>query len=97
MLIVYKILYKNLIAGKPLRIRFDKIDGCTWVSEGTRYWVLFGSKNIQFHLQQDWIFDWIIGVKNGITYVISNNYAKIKLDSYESLPLEKDLPFFIMY
>ena len=46
MLIVYKILYKNLIAGKLLRIRFDKIDGCTWVSEGTRYWVLFGSKNI---------------------------------------------------
>ena len=46
MLIVYKILYKNLIAGKPLRISFDKIDGCTWVSEGTRYWVLFGSKNI---------------------------------------------------
>ena len=30
-----------------------------------------------------------MGVKSGITYVISHNYARIKVDSYDSLPLEK--------
>ena len=29
--------------------------------------------------------------KSGITYVFSHNYAKIKIDSYDSLPLEKAL------
>ena len=30
-----------------------------------------------------------MNVKSGITYIISHNYAKIKVDSYNSLPLEK--------
>ena len=29
--------------------------------------------------------------KSGITYVISHNYARIKTDSFDSLPLEKTL------
>ena len=28
---------------------------------------------------------YLIGVKSGITYVISHSYAKIKADSYDSL------------
>ena len=36
---------------------------------------------------------YLIGVKNGITNMISHNYAKIKLDSYDSLPLEKTITF----
>ena len=36
---------------------------------------------------------YLIGVKISITYVISHNYAKIKVDSYDSLPLEKTLTF----
>ena len=32
-----------------------------------------------------------MGLKNGITYVFSHNYAKIKADSYDSLPFEKTL------
>ena len=28
-----------------------------------------------------------------ITYVISHNYAKIEVDSYDSLPLEKTMAF----
>ena len=35
----------------------------------------------------------LIGVKSGITFVISHNYAKIKVDSYDSLPLEKNNDF----
>ena len=34
---------------------------------------------------------YFIGVKTGITYVISHNYGKIKVDSSDSLPLEKTL------
>ena len=36
---------------------------------------------------------YLIVVKISITYVISHNYAKIKVDSYDSLPLEKTLTF----
>ena len=32
---------------------------------------------------------YLLGVKSSITYVISHNYAKTKVDSYDSLPLEK--------
>ena len=33
------------------------------------------------------------GVKSGIIYVISHNYVKIKLDSYDPLPLVKTMTF----
>ena len=36
---------------------------------------------------------YLIGVKSGITYVVSHNYAKIKVASNDSLPLEKTLTF----
>ena len=34
-----------------------------------------------------------MGVKKGITYVVSRNYAKIKDHSCGSLPIEKTLTF----
>ena len=34
---------------------------------------------------------YLIESKNGTAYVISHNYAKIKVDSYDSLPLDKKL------
>ena len=43
-ILVYNILYKNFIAFKPLRIRFDKIDGFIRVDYWARYLVLFGSE-----------------------------------------------------
>ena len=33
----------------------------------------------------------LIKKKNGITYIISYNYARTKIDSYDYLPLEKTL------
>ena len=83
-ILVYNILYKNLIA-KPLCIRFDKIDGFIKVYDGTRYLVLFGSE------KHDSVYNrirYLISTKSGITYVVYYNYAKIKLDSYNSLPLK---------
>ena len=48
-ILVYNISYKSLIDSKPLRIRFNKIDGFIRVYDGTRSLVLFGSeKKISF-------------------------------------------------
>ena len=38
---VYNFSYKTLIDAKPMRIRFDKIDGFIIVYDGTRHLVLF--------------------------------------------------------
>ena len=73
-----------------MRIRFEKMDGFIRFYDGTRYLVLLGSE------KYDFIYDRIrclIGLKSGITYVISHNYAKIKVDSCNSLPLEKTMTF----
>ena len=73
-----------------MRIRFNKIDGFIRVYDGTRYLVLFGSEKYDsFHNR----IRYLISVKNGITYIISHNYAKIKVDSYDSLPQEKTMTF----
>ena len=39
------------------------------------------------------VYDGTISVKSGITYIISHNYAKIKVDSYDFLPLGKAMTF----
>ena len=56
-----------MIGTKPLRIMFDKIDGFIRVFDGTRYLVLFGGRNYCFIYSR---IRYLIGVKNGITYVI---------------------------
>ena len=89
-ILVYNISYKNLIAAKPLRYRFDKIDGFIIVYDETKCLVLFRSE------KYDSIYNrirYLVSVKSGITYVISYNYAKIKVDLYNSLPLEKTIIF----
>ena len=85
-ILVYNILYKNLIDSKSLRIRFDKIDEIIRVYDGTRYLVLFGSE------KHGSIYDrnrYLISVKSGSTYIISHSYATIKVYSYDSLPQKK--------
>ena len=83
-------IIKCVIDYKPLSIRLDKIDGFIRVYYGTRYLVLFGNKKYDFIYNNRYLKN----VKSGITYIISHNYAKIKLDSYDSLPLEKTMTFF---
>ena len=85
-ILIYDISYKTLIGSKPLRIRFDKIDGFIRIYDGTRYLTLFGSEKC------DAIYDrirYLISLKSGITYIFSHYFAKIKVDSYDSLPIEK--------
>ena len=83
-ILVCNISCKTLSIAKPLRIRFDKVDGFIRVYDGTRYLVLFSPE------KYDAIFNrirYLIGVKSVVTCVISYNYAKIKVNSYDSLPL----------
>ena len=88
--LVYNITYRTLIGDKRLHIGFDKIDGFIRVYDGTRYLVLFGGEKYDFIYNK---IRYLIGVKSGITYVISNNYARIKVDSYNSLPCRNNLNF----
>ena len=85
---IYDISYKTLTGPKPLRIRFDKIDGLISIYDGTRYLTLFGSE------KYDAIFDrnrYLISLKNGITYIFSHYFTKIKVDFFYCLPIEKEL------
>ena len=69
-----------------MRIRFDKVDGFIRVFDGTRYLVLLGPEKYEAIYKR---IKYLISQKIRITYVFSHNYAKIKIDSYYSLPLEK--------
>ena len=85
-LVEIDISHKSLIDSKLLRIRFDKIDWFTRVYHGTRYLILFVSE--KYNSIYDGII-YLLGVQSGITYIISHNYATIKVDLYNSLSLEK--------
>ena len=58
--------------------------------DGTRYFALLEGEKYDFLCNR---IRYIIRVKNGITFVISHNYTNIKVDSFDSLPLEKTLTF----
>ena len=79
-----------MIDAKHLHIRFNKIDGFVKVYDGTRYLVLFGSEKYRFIYNR---IRYFIGVKRGITYVISHNYPKSKVDSYDSVPTSRKKNF----
>ena len=89
-ILVYNNSCKSLIDFKPLHIWFNKIDEFIRVYDGTRYVLLFGSEKNDFIYNR---FRYLISVKNGITHVISHNYKKIKVNSYNSLPLKKTMTF----
>ena len=89
---LYKnILYKAFMSAKPLFIRFDKIDGFIKIfNNGIRYLVLFGPG---WH---DAIYNrirYLISEKGGIADSINHNFGRIRIDSYNSLPIEKTLTF----
>ena len=66
--------------------QFDKIDGFVKICGRTRYLVLFGGEKYDS-------MRYPISVKSGITYLISHNFAKIKVGSYDSLPVERAMTF----
>ena len=73
-----------------LSIRFNEIDGFIKIYDGIRYLVLLSNS------WYDKICDrtkYLICKKSGITYRINHNFARIRIDSYNSLPIEKILTF----
>ena len=75
---------------KPLRIMFDEIDGFIRIYDGIRYLVLFVFE------RYDAIYKWIrylISEKSGITNSINHNFARIRIDSNNSLAIEKIVTF----
>ena len=75
--LIYDISYKILIGAKPLRIRFNKINGFIKVYDGIRHQVLFGPQ------WYDAIYNmirYLISEKRGITDSINHNFARIRID-----------------
>ena len=73
---------------KPLHIRFDKVDGFIKILDGIRYLVIFGCGWF------DKICDrikYLINEKSGITDSINHNFGRIRIESYNTLPIEKIL------
>ena len=75
-ILVYDISLKILIGVKPLRIRFNKVNGFIRVYDGTKYLVLFGDEKYYFIYSR---IRHLMGIKSVVTYVISHNYEKSKL------------------
>ena len=69
-----------------MRISFNKVDGIVRVYDGTRYLVLPGGEKFDFFYNR---IKYDIGVKKWYYLLFSHNYARIKVDSFDSLPLEK--------
>ena len=64
------------------------LDSTIRIYDGTRYLILFGSE------KYDAIYNRIrclISLKRTIPYIFFHYFAKIKINSYDSLPLEKRL------
>ena len=87
---IYDISYKILIDPKPSRIRFDQLNGFIKIYDETRYLTLFSSEQYEAIYNR---IRYLISLKSGITYSFCHYFAKIKVDPYASLPIEKTLTF----
>ena len=79
-----------MIGVKPLLILFNKVDGFIGDYDRTKYLILFDPEKyaatydrIRYHL----------GLKSGITYTASQNYAKININLGDDFPLQKNIDF----
>ena len=89
-ILIYDISYKTTFLGSlPLRIMFDKIDGFIKNYDRSIYLVLFS------YLYEEICnkIKYLISEKSGIADSINYSFAKIRIDSYNSLPFEKILAF----
>ena len=55
---------------------------------GGRYSTLFGSENYDAVYNR---IRYLVSLKSGITYIFSHNFAKIKVDFYDSFAIQKIL------
>ena len=84
----YSVSYKTLFGLNLLRISFDEVREFRKVYDGIRYLLLFVFEKYDAFSNR---IRYLLSQKSCITYVSFHNYSKIKIDSYDSLPLEKML------
>ena len=85
-ILIYGISYKTPASAKPLRIRYDEIYGFIKIHDKFRYFVLLD------YSYCDKICDkikYLIREKSGITDSVNHNFTRIRIDSYDSLPIGK--------
>ena len=90
-ILIYNILYKTLIGAKLLCIRFIKIDAFIKIHDEIRYLVLVD------YSYCDKIWDkikYLISKKSGVAESINYNFARMRIDSFDSLPIEKTMTFY---
>ena len=87
-LLIYNISYKTFMGEKPSRIWFNKIDGFIKIGNVVRYLGLLKFNEVYERIK------FLISEKSGITDSINYNFARIRIDSYDSLPIEKILTFY---
>ena len=85
---IYDISYRTFIGAKPLCIRSAKIDRVTKGYDRPRYLTLLVPEKYD---AIDIRIRYPLEVKCGVTFVFSHYFVKIKVDSYDSVPIEKTL------
>ena len=73
-----------------MHIRFDNIDGFIKIHDKTRYLVLFNYSYCDKICDK---IEYLISEKSGITDTINHNLSRIRIESYDSLPIEKNIHF----
>ena len=81
---------KASTSAKPFHIRLDKLDRFIKVHDKIRYLVLFDYNNCDEGCDK---IKYLISEKKGITDSVDHNFARIRIDSYDSLPFKKVLSF----
>ena len=76
---------------KPLRTRFNKVDGFTVVLDGKiKHLVLFDYELFDRICNK---IKYLITKKSCITSSINHNFGKIRIDLCNSLPIQKNMDF----
>ena len=77
-----------MIGAKPSNVRFNNIDGFVRIYDGNRYLILFwGEKKVFIYNK----IRYLVEVKSGVAYVISQNYEKSLFIRF--FPLAKKIDF----
>ena len=85
-ILIYDISYQTSICLKHLQIKFDKINGIIKIYNKTRYLTLLDTEKYDTVYKK---IRYLISLKSGITYTIFHNFGIMKVDSLDSLPIEK--------
>ena len=67
---------------RPLRIRFDKIDGFIKILNKIRYLVLFVYSDCDITCDE---IKYLLSEKGGITDSINHNFARVRINLYDSI------------